>query len=59
VREDERVTVLYDPADPTRARVASTTVTATIVCMLMIGIGGGFLLVSAMWIALEVWLELR
>jgi hypothetical protein len=59
VSAGDRVDVLYDPADPTRARVASTTVTATIVSVLLIFIGGGFLLVSALWTALDIWLSLR
>ena len=59
VRTGDQVTVLYDPADPTMARVASTTVTATIACVMLICIGGGFLLVSAAWTALDLWLGLR
>jgi hypothetical protein len=59
VRTGDRVTVLYDPADPTRARVASTTVTATIAGVMLSFIGGGFLLVSALWTALDLWFRLR
>jgi hypothetical protein len=59
VRAGDRVDVLYDPADPTRARVSSTTVTSTILSVMLIFIGGGFLLVCALWTALDIWLSLR
>jgi Protein of unknown function (DUF3592) len=59
VSAGDRVDVLYDPVDPTRARVASTTITSTILSVMLIFIGGGFLLVCALWTALDIWLSLR
>jgi hypothetical protein len=59
VRAGDRVTCCTTRPTRPGARVASTIVTATIICVLMISIGGGFLLVSVVWTALEVWLKLR